>query len=359
VARCAPVNLDRYVGIEPGVYLADYPVLSHLLEEFTTQYIAMRNILLTGAGFSRNWGGWLANEAFEYLLGCPEVDAPLRDKLWLSKNSGGGFEDALAALQSPQNAEEQRQLDNLTAALIGMFNAMGQGFMYKTFEPQQDINRMVRTFLMNFDAIFTLNQDTLLEQHYFDDNIMLGSAGKWYGWELPGMPFQGQVQTFPAIQQSIAVRSPAQTYSTTPRFQPYYKLHGSANWVDDKGRILIMGGNKVTNMDRYPILVRYKAEFERQLLQPDAKLMVIGYSFGDKHINDAIEAGICNGLKLFIIDPGGVDVLDKKAPGEAVPDPRTLRQRYQAGMIGASRRQLTSIFNDDLVEHTKVMGFLR
>jgi hypothetical protein len=26
--------------------------------------------MLTGAGFSRNWGGWLADEAFEYLLGC-------------------------------------------------------------------------------------------------------------------------------------------------------------------------------------------------------------------------------------------------------------------------------------------------
>ena len=34
----------------------------------------MPHQLLTGAGFSRNWGGWLANEAFEYLLGVPEVD---------------------------------------------------------------------------------------------------------------------------------------------------------------------------------------------------------------------------------------------------------------------------------------------
>jgi hypothetical protein len=33
----------------------------------------MTYILLTGAGFSCNWGGWLADEAFEYLLGCAEV----------------------------------------------------------------------------------------------------------------------------------------------------------------------------------------------------------------------------------------------------------------------------------------------
>jgi len=30
-------------------------------------------LLLLGAGFSRNWGGWLASEAFEYLLGSPEM----------------------------------------------------------------------------------------------------------------------------------------------------------------------------------------------------------------------------------------------------------------------------------------------
>jgi hypothetical protein len=29
----------------------------------------LSHILLTGAGFSRNWGGWLANEAFEYMMG--------------------------------------------------------------------------------------------------------------------------------------------------------------------------------------------------------------------------------------------------------------------------------------------------
>lgn len=319
----------------------------------------MPHFLLTGAGFSRNWGGWLADEAFEYLLGCPEIDDAIRQTLWRSKNNGGGFEDALSSLQSPKDAEEERQLHALTAALVGMFNAMGQGFQYRQFEFTQNMTMMVRTFLMRFDAIFTLNQDTILEQHYFDDNIMLGSSGKWGGWELPGMPLRGPAEAGPAIQQRIAMRSPANQYQTAPRCQPYYKLHGSANWVDDQGRILIMGGNKLTNMERYPVLARYKAEFDKQLLASGAKLMVIGYSFGDVHINDAIEAGIAKGLRLFIIDPTGVDVLDKKAVGEKKADTRTLRERYQTGIIGASRRQLSATFGDDTVEHTKVMTFLR
>src|ERR1700730_9485937 len=33
----------------------------------------MSLILLTGAGFSRNWGGWLATEAFEYLIGQDDL----------------------------------------------------------------------------------------------------------------------------------------------------------------------------------------------------------------------------------------------------------------------------------------------
>jgi hypothetical protein len=38
----------------------------------------MTFVLLTGATFSHNWGGWLASESFEYLLGCPDLNADLR-----------------------------------------------------------------------------------------------------------------------------------------------------------------------------------------------------------------------------------------------------------------------------------------
>lgn len=61
----------------------------------------MRHYLLLGAGFSRNWGGWLAAEAFEYLLGCSEItsNSQLQALLW-KHQSNGGFEHALAEIQS-------------------------------------------------------------------------------------------------------------------------------------------------------------------------------------------------------------------------------------------------------------------
>jgi hypothetical protein len=181
----------------------------------------MTHILLTGAGFSRNWGGWLANEAFEFLLGCPEFDDRLRQMLWANKEKGGGFEDVLPLLQTSPDVEDKKRAGVFTDALVGMFNEMSQAFMGTDFEWQTNIARMVRTFLMRFDAIFTLNQDTLLELKYLDDNILLGSNGRWGGFQLPHTP-----SIHGSIHDSIAVRSPDGTRAVRPRLQPYFKLHG-------------------------------------------------------------------------------------------------------------------------------------
>jgi len=60
----------------------------------------MNYVLLLGAGFSRNWGGWLASEAFEYLLGHPAIrdNMAVRPLLW-KYCSSGGFESALTDVQ--------------------------------------------------------------------------------------------------------------------------------------------------------------------------------------------------------------------------------------------------------------------
>jgi hypothetical protein len=59
------------------------------------------HICLLGAGFSHNWGGWLARDVNEYLLTCPEVqgNGVLRDVLLRFKDNGG-FEAAVASLQA-------------------------------------------------------------------------------------------------------------------------------------------------------------------------------------------------------------------------------------------------------------------
>jgi hypothetical protein len=120
----------------------------------------MALILVTGAGFSRNWGGWLANEAFEYILGRPEIGKELRTHLWRDKVQRRGFEDTLGELQQQKKKGDSRareMVGEFTGALVAMFDEMNEGLTQATFEWQTSVSMMVRPFLTSFKYIFTLN----------------------------------------------------------------------------------------------------------------------------------------------------------------------------------------------------------
>jgi len=212
------------------------------------------HIALLGAGFSRNWGGWLAPEAFEYLLGCSPVDEGLRHLLWSYKRRGG-FEGALAQLQADfaqrRDAASEERLTKMQNAIMQMFADMDKAFgAISSFEPQNESRYLVRSLLARFDAIFTLNQDLLLERHYLNQNVALSSYRKWNGWEIPGMrAVSGDGSQDPAG----ATWSPMepQNFVVNGNLQPYFKLHGSSNWVGCQQREGIgRDGRKQTLLDR-------------------------------------------------------------------------------------------------------------
>ena len=319
-------------------------------------------IVLLGAGFSRNWGGWLASEAFEYLLGCPQVDSDIRKLLWRYQRKGG-FEDALTQLQDEfarkQDAHTEQRLAKLQDAIRQMFGDMDKAFAEITdFEPQKHIEYMVASCLVRFDAIFTLNQDLLMERHYLNGNVGLSSYRQWNGWQNPGMKRLSR-EEMPEPSTTQWCPMPQSEFRVTPNSQPYFKLHGSSNWIDASNgqQLLVMGGNKTATINQHPILKWYHECFKQYLAKPDVRLMVIGYSFGDHHINEAIaEAADRSTIRLFIIDPLGVDVLDKNR-NAPIPGPDPLFTRLQAHIVGASRRTVREIFGNDRVEHAKVMRF--
>jgi hypothetical protein len=97
---------------------------------------SMTAILLTGAGFSRNWGGWLANEAFEYLLGRPELNARIRNCLW---KFGGNFENTFQELlaASKRGEMESQDFGAFNTMLLTMFEHMKLGFRLVSLETDQ------------------------------------------------------------------------------------------------------------------------------------------------------------------------------------------------------------------------------
>ncbi|MBJ7544749.1 SIR2 family protein [Rhodomicrobium udaipurense] len=320
---------------------------------------AKKHLLLLGAGFSRNWGGWLASEVFEYLLGIPEIsDCPkLRSLLWSTKLKGRGFEGALADMQAQyaclQDAESKKLLDKLQSAVAKMFQDMNDGLERRTFEFSNSSASSVCEFLARFDAIFTLNQDVLLETHY--DFVQCPPPHRWSGRVFPGM-----VATHLGGQLPLSRKSwiPSGEHKVPRGSQPIFKLHGSTNWqAPDSSNMLIIGGNKSPTIQALPLLRWYSQQFAEYLRSPNARLMVIGYGFRDQHINEYLQAAKSSGLRLFIIDPEGSDVVERikwasgaiGAPGH----PTDLEEMINGG----SRRSLREIFGGDDVELAKVKRF--
>jgi len=232
---------------------------------------------------------------------------------------------------------------------------MAQAFMRREFEINIDSRYSIRSFLERFDAIFTVNQDTLLEYHYLHTVV---GRGRWSAARTPGIKLINPDHQTGLPLDRVALMEPDE-FSLDPRIQPYFKLHGSSSWMAGPtgDRILVMGGNKVININQFPILTRYHAEFQRLINVGGSRLMVIGYSFSDAHINKIIgEAIDANRLKLFIIDPQGVDVIDKSKPTPIrIPDP--YMEKLAPHIIGASRRPLVDTFASDVVEFDKLSRF--
>jgi hypothetical protein len=328
----------------------------------------MKHILLLGAGFSRNWGGWLASEVFEYLLGCPEVrgNQHLQRALWKSKDEGGFEQTAAIVLADPSlpQPERDRATQAFERALVRMFDDMNsallkvQGLEFPSAQPHT-----VHWLLARFDAIFTLNQDLLLEHRYMEygRGTPHSHGRRWKGVHLPGLKALPGADGGSADSWSKGLWTDAGQTVPDPSSQPIYKLHGSTNWrTADGASVLILGAAKAQAIHHNRLLRSYAETFESFLAGSDVRLMVIGYGFGDAHINSILERAAAAGMRMFLIDPLGSDLarLQNRTRQRAnIIFPTTVEQLFEKCVIGASRRTLREIFGAEVVEHQKLERF--
>lgn len=328
--------------------------------------VDMETALLIGAGFSKNWGGWLSKEAFEYLLGCNEInsDKQLLNLMWQLQK--GGFESVLAALRREAehfpSQQTDQQLQAFQNAVSGMFVEMNDGFSHIT---DWDYNlNLSRHFLTKFNIIFSLNQDLLLEQHYMNDNVMLLSQGfsNWGGAYLPGMKPITPYERNPS--RTVLYPDQKINFKLENNLQPIIKLHGSSNWINQTGNnLLILGGDKETQLSKFEILDWYFDLFKKSL-KSVSKLMIIGYGFQDSHINEVIlDAVRENDLKIFVISPDGPEqalLMNTSKQSNQIPHDTPLEEMFRSSLIGASRAPLRETFkNLNSAEFNKVCKFFK
>lgn len=145
------------------------------------------------------------------------------------------------------------------------------------------------------------------------------------------------------------------TMHITDRMQPYFKLHGSYHWEESAGDpLMVMGGSKSIAIRAHRVLQWYFAQFQHYLGLGATRLMVIGYGFGDQHVNEAILAAADKGLRMFVVDPLGVDVANptRNFPMK-MPNP------FQHLIESASQKFLSETFGSNRIEHARLNSFLK
>lgn len=113
-----------------------------------------------------------------------------------------------------------------------------------------------------------------------------------------------------------------------------YKLHGSINWVQNKDDKLVQNNksnNSVENVIIYPTVLKHQEtmlspyselfrELSIQLQKPNSTLIVIGYGFGDDHINNIISQNLTNEDFTLIILGDIEESMLKKFRGNKPPN---------------------------------------
>jgi hypothetical protein len=341
--------------------------------------LTKNSILLTGAGFSKNWGAWLASELWPAIRGhrLAQSNQDLGKIIWKYKDLS--FEEIF----SDKEIEKHRQdFQQIITDLFGQMNAS----MINNFEkydnnnlcPQiQDYhtqrepsilhnNKSSRffTFLDRFDIFFTLNQDTFFERLL---GTCVGSGNnKGITYDYPHLVTEYNVK----LTYNIPRVSDNNCYSI--KKIPYYKLHGSINFISNDGDdILVMGTSKPEQIEKIPLLEKYHEDFGTKLLSPDTKVMIIGYSFLDHHINKLIFKAVKErDLKFWIIDPSGLEKLimnctqaeyiDNKEisggkPYEEIMGAivRTHKQADRDNTFKVTKNKYDGLFSKGLISNTK------
>ncbi|MBS1724167.1 MAG: SIR2 family protein [Armatimonadetes bacterium] len=266
---------------------------------------------LFGAGFSKHYGGFLSSDILGQIITHPRINEVENMRQWLIDL--GDYEKAIALDKRFDEAVKRLKgwdlglAKRLQEIVLDVFVAMDRR-MSADFE-RDDLNYLDQ-FVSRFDQgherggyIFTLNQDLLLERH-------VGKIASSHELRRPGTAsYLNDDERFTAWfntwSSSISLSSvTSHLFPSKARINHrfnYIKLHGSIDWYDEQGRLVIMGGDKMLDVQAHPLLKRYWSMFQTVMKELD-RLFICGYGFGDDHVNREIVKAARRGTTVFIWD---------------------------------------------------------
>jgi len=271
-----------------------------------------KTILLTGAGFSKNFGGYLGREMWAKIFNNPELEklpTSIKDKL--RKNFD--FESVYAEVLKDPDLEdiEKKNFENVVIASYDDMDKMLGQYTQTGDDPYQinfhEVSKLLGLFAGtggngDIGVHFTLNQDLFMEKKLH--RTALGLVTAKYG-EYMEAAHTGRIDSKLKVilPDKIFIDEFEQKHMSSAGDLFYIKLHGSSGWLSaDGSNKMILGNNKLIDIMKEPLLEWYLNIFEKILNQGDMKLFILGYGFRDAHINEYIIKAIKEyGLKISII----------------------------------------------------------
>ncbi|MFA5113509.1 MAG: SIR2 family protein [Candidatus Margulisiibacteriota bacterium] len=255
-------------------------------------------ILLTGAGFTRNYNGFLSSDMWEQFFNNPKM--PDKLKSLMRRGSRGdddyfNYEDVVQKVMVEDDYRDSR--DVIKVIVEETYNRQQENINRYASDHASLVGRLKDFVFNHIGLFFTLNQDTFVERYLHEPSTQILSLPYLENISSPNdddIPFK-----LPEQKDTDVVSMPT---LNGDKFVNYIKLHGSKNWYDSQGKNFpVIGKNKRELIDKEPLLKAYFSLFAKSMCE-GKKLLVIGYSFADKHINEIILQGISKGMKLFVID---------------------------------------------------------
>ncbi len=265
--------------------------------------IMSNKILLTGAGFTHNFGAPLASEVSNLIFNSASDKPQLMELL----RNNFDYEAVYQTVMQSENYDVTTKA-SFTNAMTEAYNIIDK--LIKNHGMSNINTTKFKELLKGFNKpngsgfIFTLNQDLFL------DNNMSKFPDITFEIPVQGAPVNNPEYPFERTRLNISYdnfeefKENKQKYLNKPNSRIFYiKLHGSQDWYKaDNNQIMVIGHGKKERIQVEPILDWYFEIFKNQLAKEDTKLLIIGYSFRDEHINRVINNNK-HKLKIYIINP--------------------------------------------------------
>jgi hypothetical protein len=268
-------------------------------------------VLLTGAGFSHNFGAPLASELWASIMnhGAIQNTRRVRNAVLSDFDFESVYHRIMAGDYNPkEKGAMARAVEDAYTYVDEIIRSWGFGADSPYPINIYGVQELIARFAGTNDKpgfFFTLNQDLFVERCYYNGILphLPGIRPRTNDWFTPHFGERLQDQDYVTLPGSEVLQNDAAFFEKAGFY--YLKLHGSSNWRSADGtKRMVIGQDEEAQINNEPLLSKYFEVFTQVLSEGDRRLLTIGYGFRDSRVNKIIANAIQNhGLRMFVMTP--------------------------------------------------------